>query len=248
MFNMMRSLLLLSLVFAIALLLTPGLAAAQQEDPDPGAGVDGFGDYACVVNVAGGWHTCGGPVWVNQIGGNKATAEVNVASYQTLIVRVETCNESGWTVHIGDSPTNNGGGGDAHSTSHDAEVQMLNRVLSTFKSDHNSGEQCRSLVTASGCFVVQQYVVQNDFVQYDPFVHSFGDFVTNCPHWALHDFPPYDEPDWQDGGAYANTMYVGLNRTYGDATRSGSGVTRACIFLSPSATPNAGDVNSYCGF
>ena len=49
-------------------------------------------------------------------------------------------------------------------------------------------------------------------------------------------------------GADADKLYLGLNRTIFTASRSGTGVNRACIFLSTSATPSPATIASECAF
>jgi hypothetical protein len=44
-------------------------------------------------------------------------------------------NPTNWTVNIGDSSTNNGGGGDSATQSNDAEVQVLNTTMTALGRD-----------------------------------------------------------------------------------------------------------------
>jgi hypothetical protein len=206
-------------------------------------------DDACFINVAGNTASCPtNPfVWVN---GNRAIAPVDVNGYASVILRVYTCNPSGYSVHIGDSPSSNGGGGDSGSTQHDAELQLLDSTLSVFRSDYFQGEEARRLsATSSGC-VTQQYLIRNDYAEFDPNVNVAGDFITQVPQYALFDFIPYDEYDAEDpNGNYAHQIYIGLNRVYylWPTDRIGSGVQYACIYRSTSFYPNLATVTSACG-
>ena len=171
--------------------------------------------------------------------------------WQTFVLRVETCDPQGWTVHIGDSPTNNGYGGDGGSTSHDAEAQALNNVLSVYESDiGTSSLTCNFTGPAnpSGC-IVQQYVVQNDYFEYDPAVVVPGNPLSICGNGDIFDVNPYDEADAEDPtGLFEDKLYVGLNQTYGSSSRNGTGIQRACFYLSTSLNPSNSQIGSLCGF
>lgn len=237
-------------VSALTLLLTPGFAAAQDEDLEKALS---GGNYSCVINTSGVDNCDYFNVSVGYTGGSTRTAVLDLNAsflWTTAIVRVETCNATGWSFHLGDSPSNNGGGGDGAQTRHDAEVQAFNTTLTAYRSDFNIGAECSAVgpTNPTGC-VIQQYLVRNDFLQFDPNVNTFGDPITTCSDVYLFDFPAYDEADNEDpAGNYADFLYLGLNRTYGSAARSGSGITKACVFLSTSATPAAATIAAECGF
>jgi hypothetical protein len=160
-----------------------------------------------------------------------------------MAVRVYSCDPSGWSFHIGDSSTNDGGGGDALSTQHDAELQVNGSTITVFGSEFITQHSSVASVTStygvpSGCSI-QEYRIYNHYVWVDPSVSVSG----NESSWFHYffDFPRYDEADSEDTGyCDGNTtyhceerkLYIGLNRTYGDASRSGSGVVAACVFLS----------------
>lgn len=171
--------------------------------------------------------------------------------WQTFVLRVETCEPQGWTVHIGDSPTNNGFGGDGGSTSHDAEAHSFDNILSVYESDIGTSELTCKFTgpqNPGGC-IVQQYFVGNDYFEFDPAVAVPANPLSICGNGEIFDFNPYDEPDFEDpSGLHEDKLYVGLNQTYGSASRNGKGIQRACFFLSTSTNPTDAQIGSVCGF
>lgn len=54
-----------------------------------------------------------------------AVATVNMSGYQRLDVFAYVCDPTGWALHLADSPSDNGYGGDASTTDHDAEAYLF---------------------------------------------------------------------------------------------------------------------------
>ncbi|MEM9293401.1 MAG: hypothetical protein AAGD01_17085 [Acidobacteriota bacterium] len=232
---------------------------AEPEPSDDIGSIFSTANYSCNINISPfSSEDCSledvvdpqpSPFGSNQ---RRAIVDLNQGfNWRSLVVRVETCNPTGWTVHIGDSPTNNGYGGDSGSTSHDAEVQALNNQLTVYESDIGTSS-LTCLFTGPpnppGC-IVQQYLVRNDYFEFDPNVPLTTNPLSICSNSTIFDFPNYDEADLEDpSGLYEDKVYVGLNRTYGSSSRNGSGIQRACFFLSTSATPNNSTITSECGF
>lgn len=217
-----------SLLAAAIWLLSPAVGLAQ-------------GTYTCVISTSGG-HTCDGfNVSVTNTGGNTRTAILNLNasfSWQYLVLRAQTCNATGWTLHVGDSVSNNGGGGDALDANHDAELQALDSTVSVFASDYASGVFTTAAGPPSSGCAVQEYRIFNHYVYVDPNVATSGGEAAWL-YWFF-DFPPYDEPDNEDWDlSELNRIYLGLNRTYGTASRSGSGLSQLCVFLSTSTSSTA---------
>jgi len=221
----------LALLLVLLLFLVPRAGSAQ-------------GTYSCTLDTGGG-STCDGfNVIANNTGGSTRTAVVNLTGsffWKYMAVRVYSCNPSGWSFHIGDSSTNNGGGGDSFTTQHDAELQVNGSTISVFPSEFASfGSVTSAYSVPSGC-TIQEYRIYNHYVYVDPNVSV----ASNESAWLHYffDFPPYDpgDGDTEDTGycdgnfsyhCQERKLYIGLNRTYGDASRSGSGVLSACVFLS----------------
>lgn len=196
------------------------------------------GTYSCYISTSGG-NTCDNwNVSVTNTGGNTRTGVINLGAsflWQYVVVRVRSCDAWGWTFHMGDSVSNNGGGGDAADTQHDAEIQAYYSTATVFASDYASPVSTTAGgPPASGC-AVQQYRVYNHFVEVDPNVAVSGDASAWIYYWF--DIPPYDEADSEDTDfSELYKIYFGLNRTYADASRNGSGAQEACVFLSTSTS------------
>jgi hypothetical protein len=231
--------------------------------PPAEAGSMGTGTYRCTINISPvSSHDCHdgtGIVTLTTNSGNARVARIDLNQSFTWLsvnVLVDVCNPTGWTVNIGDSPTNNGGGGDSSSTRHDTEAELNGTGVNVYYSDIGGTGRHTGLANAvatSGCSTLQWTVVQ-DSLSYDddgntadtPRVTAAGSLAAGT---HLFDFPPYNEADSEDSsGADADKLYLGLNRTIFTASRSGTGVNRACIFLSTSATPSPATIASECAF
>ena len=57
---------------------------------------------------------------------------------------------TGWTVNIGDSPTNNGASGDAATQSRDAEMQIRDQSMAVFGNDHTVGSKTLTQLNSLG--------------------------------------------------------------------------------------------------
>ncbi|MEM9556596.1 MAG: hypothetical protein AAGC60_20220 [Acidobacteriota bacterium] len=240
-------------LFVFSLVATPSFAV--EAEAEPAVALPATATYACYVDIANGFDDCFNPVTVAPYSSSSnqrvVTADLdNGFRWRSMTVRYEICNSSGWTWNVGDSPTNNGFGGDAASTQHDAEAQALNGTLSVYKSDIGGGGltcQFAGPPNPVGC-ITQEFLVRNDYFEFDSnTASSFPRDVCGGP--ALFDFPAYDEADSEDPtGLYEDKIYVGLNRTVGSSGRSGSGIQRACVVLSTASTPSPATVTSECGF
>ena len=77
-----------------------------------------------------------------------------------------------------------------------------------------------------------------------PRISSTGSLASGT---MLFDFPSYNEADSEDSsGADADKLYLGLNRTINNASRTGIGVMWACIFLSTSTIFNFATIAVEC--
>lgn len=133
----------------------------------------------------------------------------------------------GWTVNIGDSDTNNGFGGDGGSlpSGQNAEVQILNQVLSAYSAaDDPTGVD----TIASHQLALRDGAVK--FVVKDQFV-SWGQ-----PYSALST-PQLDQLFFLPTDGTGNrTIYVGLNRVISPVNgpsgfRNGCGARHAILFV-----------------
>lgn len=125
---------------------------------------------------------------------------------------------SGWTLNVGDSATNNGFGGDAGTTAHNAELQVLDDNLAVYNAADIALDVDRwtsqTLALFDGALNV---VVSNQHVT-----------------WSQ----PYSDHDSQglerlfaipDETADGRKIYLGVNRVVSDTGRSGCGARRVIV-------------------
>lgn len=125
---------------------------------------------------------------------------------------------SGWTLNVGDSPTNNGFGGDAGTTARNAELQILDDVLSVYSSATDPLNLDRLAFQHLGVTDGALNVVVADQSL------SWGQPYTllsspNVPR--LFAIP--------DVGGDGRSFYVGLNRVVANTSRVGCGARRVLI-------------------
>lgn len=236
---------ILSLALVLALPFAGALPAA--------AGTTGTTYYTCSIDVVNNTHDCtDGVVTITTSSGSQRVARVDLGSYVRLDAFVDVCNPTGWWSHFGDSPGDNGYGGDGGQTEHDAEAYILGTELQMFGT-YNSSRGGSDLVytssgvaQASGCSR-PQWTILEDRVAYDD-----DDNPSDSPRvnvTSIHGFevPPYDEPDSEDPSETdAGRWYVGINRTVGSSFRSGSGAQQVCFVLSTTTTPSAATLSALC--
>lgn len=158
-----------------------------------------------------------------------AVVEVRVPSDCTgVAVWVEYDGEpKGWTVNVGDSPTNNGFGGDSGTppTGQNAEVQILENTLSLYSAADNPDDVKQ--------LALQHLALQDGSIRFEVKDQSVS--------WGQ----PYSAVATPDERLFflpANpaapenrTLYVGLNRVVapvtGRAGRDGCGARRALLIL-----------------
>ncbi|MCL6582592.1 MAG: hypothetical protein K6U11_03055 [bacterium] len=86
--------------------------------------------YTCYWDVINSSCNCSGPVnIVPGPGPQRGVVEVDMTNYTTLTVDVEFKTPQGYVLNIGDSETNNGHGGDAGTTSNDAELDIIAPII-----------------------------------------------------------------------------------------------------------------------
>ena len=240
-----RSLPALAVVFLALALLAAAVPAA--------AGTLGTTYYTCTIDVGAGTDTCtDGIVTVTTASGSQRVARIDQGSYLRMDAFVEYCNPSAWWIHFADSPTCNGYGGDAGTTEHDAEAQILGTTFGLYGT-YNTGRSgsdlvytSASVVPVSGCHQ-SQWTIYEDHLQFDDDADAADSPLVDVTSYYSFESAPYDEPDSEDSsGADASRWYVGINRTVGSAYRYGSGTGRVCFVLSTTTAPSATTLNSLC--
>ncbi|MCP4589543.1 MAG: hypothetical protein GY842_02240 [bacterium] len=221
----------------------------------PGAaGEMGLTTYQCTIDIVGSWHDCTDDiVTVTTSSDIYRVTQVDLSSgYLRLDAFVEVCDATGWWIHFGDSPSCNGGGGDALHTEHDAEAYVHDtkfEMVGTYNTERSAlepGYSSEAVIAASGCYWVH-WTIYEDRVFFD----DDGD-PADTPQLELHsvhgfESAPYDEPDTEDpSGLYADLWYVGMNRTVWTASRNGTGVSEVCFVLSTTTAPDPAVLSALC--
>jgi hypothetical protein len=127
---------------------------------------------------------------------------------------------AGWTVNLGDSPTDNGFAGDSGTTEHDAELWVLNEILAV--ADGGAAPD-NPLVRADLALTdgALKLVVKDQFVSWgNPYGYVQMPATKNL--FAI--------PDTSVPAADQRAVYLGLNRViFGPADRTGCGARRALV-------------------
>lgn len=138
-------------------------------------------------------------------------------------IAVEYFKPTAWTVHIADSPTNDGYGGDAGTTLYNAELWINQQILwvaSNRTPGGNDNELAQeNLVLNYGAL---KFVVKDQHISWGPPYN-----VLETPHSKkLFALPDPSNP------AEGYSIYLGLNRVVAnDPVRQGCGLQRALVTI-----------------
>jgi hypothetical protein len=136
-------------------------------------------------------------------------------------IAVEWEKPIAWTVHIADSPTNDGYGGDFGTTLNNAEMwinQQIMWVATNRMPGGNDDQHYQENLQLN--YGAMKFTVKNQWLSWGTPYHVLNTAATK----KLFAFPDTNNP------AEASFLYVGLNRIVGsDLTRSGCGAQRAMI-------------------
>jgi hypothetical protein len=176
--------------------------------------------YACSIDVAAGTSDCSGPV-VPELTPERGRAQLDLGAYTSLALTFEACSPTGWSLHLADSPSCSGYGGDAGDSSNDAEIQLLDTTIGAYGSDYGVGliGSLADAVVAGACSTSTWVVADAAFAVADTA------FELASPYLLRID-PPMDDEGTPDA-----LWYLGLNRTYGSLGRVGTGLTTVEICL-----------------
>jgi hypothetical protein len=209
----------------------------------PGFCDGGFGE--CLYD--GGELNCTGEVGLaalNATSGDSARLVLDMTTAAELRVLFEICDPVGYALNIGDSPSDNGGGGDWGDFEHDAEVLVYGGDLTAWSSDLgyeqiSPDEGYHPLLLSRADYLPAQGCSVKTLVLRDQYIADSSDpsLRTQSPT-ALRINPSTDaqgSPDAQ--------WYIGVNRVvsnwYRDRDRVGSGVNalRICFTTPPPEEP-----------
>jgi hypothetical protein len=180
--------------------------------------------HRCVFDPRSERSNCNGPFSVVSSEPPRGVASIEMPSRRGLLrVRFEVCNPKGLYLHIADSPSCDGGGGDATQFSNDAELELQNAGLWLFGNDYGRTADKLSPVLAGkvdyvatgGCSVRTLLIADGGVRAAEPPLNVRSPF-------ALRLDPPADHE-----GSPDRIWYVGLNRSVGsnEPKRSGSGLS-----------------------
>jgi hypothetical protein len=131
----------------------------------------------------------------------------------------------GWTVNIGDSISNNGFAGDGADQSNDAEMQILDQVLSVYGSDYTAPDArllLKSLPVVEGKRASIKLTIKNQFLSC-----GYNGQTSELSSQYLYALKGQRD----DEGAVNYEIYAAFNRTIGSSDRNGSGVRKITVEL-----------------
>jgi hypothetical protein len=174
-------------------------------------------EATCRFDAVAGTTTCGAPtVDMVSLTPGSGTARLSMSDHSALVLTFEICDPTGIVFAVGDSPTNNGYGGDSGTTSHDAELHPVGTTLYLYGNDLGPGmiAQLDGWLPMSGC-TTRHLLLRDQRIET---CAGAMEAAWSGPNLLRIDPPPATEgvPD-----AY---WYLGLGRTYANAARSGTGL------------------------
>jgi hypothetical protein len=131
---------------------------------------------------------------------------------------------TGWLLNIGDSSTNNGYGGDSRTQSNDAELQIINGMMSVYCNDYGSS---RLLFSEPNCAPANGKIrieISNNKVTYYNYQTNISKTWTSPYLFALN-----GQSDKE--GAPNYKLYTGINRVVDGDYRFGSGIIEAYLII-----------------
>lgn len=188
---------------------------------------------SCEIDLENNSHNCQNLPAIKFIDGpndHQAVIWINLdpakTSFREATFNVEYKKKAvGWTVNIGDSISNNGFAGDGATQSNDAEIQILDNVLSVYGSDYVSPEtrlllQYSPIVEGKRANI--KFTVKNQFLSWS-YTGQKGDLSSQYLY-AL-------DGQQDDEGQINYDIYAAFNRTISSSGRNGSGVRKITVEL-----------------
>jgi hypothetical protein len=183
----------------------------------------------CTINVTGGTHNCSGVpgISVQSLSGGRLLLKLTFTPGQGQTANLAvTYNAAptGFTVNIGDSSTNDGGGGDGATQSNDAEMMIQGQQLSVFGRD---GTPTYPLYTVPNMGIGAGAVVNFEVADRNLCWRLLTYTCLNSEWlYALNGQPDTEGPVNYD-------IYAAFNRVItGRTDRNGTGVSSVSVFLS----------------
>jgi hypothetical protein len=206
----------------------------------------------CVIG-----QSCGNVITVtyntssNGYGAHQLVGKINMSAsgYRRLDLFAEVCSPKQWVLHVTDSPSANGWGGDAATTDHDAEGYLIGSTFQYYSAYDLGRSAPGAYAEIANAFSGQcnkvhmvAYHKANDPTGYFSFNGGGSPAVVKSPHGMKLGYtscPSSSSPqrsiecDWEDSSLTdSGTWYVGINGTVGSPQgRSGAGVVKHCLVL-----------------
>jgi hypothetical protein len=169
---------------------------------------------------------CSAPFSVRETATGQLTMNVDMNGYTEMALTFSVCNPLDWTVHIADSNTCNGYGGDGGTFSNDAEIHLTGTSLLAYPNQYGSDAGVGNLLTAAG-FVPTTGCSIRTLLIGDQYLDSTGgEFTRVDSPYLLRINPPADGE-----GAPDAIWYLGFGRTVGSSSRSGTTWASSSICL-----------------
>lgn len=179
--------------------------------------------FRCVLDPANERSNCSSPVSVLAYEKPRTAVVIELPSRRSLLrLRFEVCDPKGMWLHVSDSPSGNGGGGDATQFSNDAELELVSSGLWLFGNDYGrSVDKVVPILASRADFVASTGCSVRTLVLGDGSLRSAEPAIDVRSPYALRLDPPNDHEGQPD-----RRWYLGLNRSVGSAApgRVGSGL------------------------
>lgn len=218
-------------IVAFAIAVSTGAAIILWDKPSACTLTDGIECEArCTVDLLGETTDCPDEYGVEFTDAGRGRARIEMPSpHHMLLLDARVCNPRKWVLHIADSPTNDGAGGDAGTTAHDAELYLYDRAIALFGSDNSDPRRAGRLWSAnlpdfappSGCLDVR-FGIADRAVTVEPVCRMF---ISND---MLRLDPPTDAEGTPD-----RVWHFGFNQTYRSVDRLGSGLRSVELCVAP---------------
>jgi hypothetical protein len=182
-----------------------------------------------------------GQTAVYATGNDMAVLRLDMAGATELRLAARICDPAGYVLHLGDSKTNDGGGGDAMTTSNDAELLIQDTRLDVFANDlgaqngfHPSLLNQVGYVAAEGC-TTRALSISDQVVDdlHDPAVYFESSFL------------PRISPGGDLEGTPDAIWWLGLNHVVRpEVARAGTGLDKV-RFCFTKTVPRQCELNGY---
>ena len=158
------------------------------------------------------------------------TWQVDMSAYRTMIVDAPVARVSQWGLHIANSQTNDGFGGDAGTTWHDSEFNTFGTDIALYADDF--GSSAALLSQAAAIHPVRdrlRAVVCDGYLGFESDVLGYTD-VSSPTIFQIDG----DESDpGSSTGLNDQTLWLGFNRVVGTSARRGQGLSDVTVYLIP---------------